>query len=122
VLLNVCDIYVPDPPRVNPDDLADFSKPVIIKVGQSATFKLSIMGRDPMKIYWYNEGEELVEDKHINIEKSLTHSRLLLSKCQRKATGEIKIKIKNEFGTIEGISRLIVLGQWDDFNLFAMLL
>lgn len=80
------------------------------------------MGRDPMKIYWYNEGEELVEDKHINIEKSLTHSRLLLSKCQRKATGEIKIKIKNECGTIEGISRLIVLGQWDDMNLFAMLL
>uniref|UniRef100_A0A8C7C7F6 Immunoglobulin like and fibronectin type III domain containing 1, tandem duplicate 3 n=1 Tax=Oncorhynchus kisutch TaxID=8019 RepID=A0A8C7C7F6_ONCKI len=111
VLLNVCDMCVPDPPRVNPDDLADFSKPVIIKAGQSATFKLSIMGRDPMKIYWYNEGEELVEDKHINIEKSLTHSRLLLSKCQRKATGEIKIKIKNECGTIEGISRLIVLDR-----------
>ncbi|XP_064858088.1 immunoglobulin-like and fibronectin type III domain-containing protein 1 [Oncorhynchus nerka] len=104
-------LIVEDPPRVNPDDLADFSKPVIIKVGQSATFKLSIMGRDPMKIYWYNEGEELVEDKHINIEKSLTHSRLLLSKCQRKATGEIKIKIKNECGTIEGISRLIVLDR-----------
>ncbi|XP_038819793.1 immunoglobulin-like and fibronectin type III domain-containing protein 1 [Salvelinus namaycush] len=102
-------LVVEDPPRVNPDDLADFSKPVIIKVGQSATFKLSFMGRDPMKIYWYNEGEELVEDKHINIEKSLTHSRLLLSKCQRKATGEIKIKIKNECGTIEGRSRLIVL-------------
>ncbi|XP_029630310.1 immunoglobulin-like and fibronectin type III domain-containing protein 1 isoform X1 [Salmo trutta] len=104
-------LIVEDPPRVNPDDLAAFSKPVIIKVGQNATFKLSFMGRDPMKIYWYNEGEELVEDKHINIEKSLTHSRLLLSKCQRKATGEIKIKIKNECGTIEGISRLIVLDR-----------
>uniref|UniRef100_A0A4W5R292 Immunoglobulin like and fibronectin type III domain containing 1, tandem duplicate 3 n=1 Tax=Hucho hucho TaxID=62062 RepID=A0A4W5R292_9TELE len=104
-------LIVEDPPRVNPDDLADFSKPIIIKVGQSATFKLSFMGRDPVKIYWYNEGEELVEDKHINIEKSLTHSRLLLSKCQRKATGEIKIKIKNECGTIEGISRLIVLDR-----------
>ncbi|KAK6318811.1 hypothetical protein J4Q44_G00100220 [Coregonus suidteri] len=104
-------LIVEDPPRVNPDDLADFSKPVIIKVGQSATFKLSFMGRDPIKIYWYNEGEELAEDKHINIEKSLTHSRLLLSKCQRKATGEIKIKIKNECGTIEGISRLIVLDK-----------
>uniref|UniRef100_A0A6Q2XMI2 Immunoglobulin like and fibronectin type III domain containing 1, tandem duplicate 3 n=1 Tax=Esox lucius TaxID=8010 RepID=A0A6Q2XMI2_ESOLU len=97
--------------EINPDNLADFSKPVIIKVGQSATFKLSFMGHEPMKITWYNEDEELESDKHIHIEKSLSDSRLLLSKCQRKASGEIKIKIKNECGTIEAISRLIVLDR-----------
>ncbi|XP_010903838.1 immunoglobulin-like and fibronectin type III domain-containing protein 1 [Esox lucius] len=102
---------IEDPPRINPDNLADFSKPVIIKVGQSATFKLSFMGHEPMKITWYNEDEELESDKHIHIEKSLSDSRLLLSKCQRKASGEIKIKIKNECGTIEAISRLIVLDR-----------
>lgn len=103
---------ISDPPKINPDDLADFCKPVIIKVGQNAAFKLNFVGREPLKVHWYNEGEELSEESHVNIEKSTSHSRLLLSKCQRKDTGEIKIKIKNECGTIEALSRLIVLGQW----------
>lgn len=64
-----------------------------------------------MKIQWYNEGEELLEDNNIKIEKSLSHSRLLLTKCQRKTTGEMKIKIKNECGTTEAITQLIVLGK-----------
>lgn len=64
-----------------------------------------------MKIQWYNDGEELLEDSHTRIEKSSSHSRLVLTKCQRKITGEIKIKIKNECGTIEAISHLIVLGK-----------
>lgn len=107
-------MFIPDPPRINPDDLGEFSKPVIIKVGQNATFKLPFVGREPMKIQWYNEGEELVDDTHIKIEKSSTHSRLLLTKCQRKASGEIKIKIKNECGSIEALSQLIVLGMRND--------
>ncbi|XP_030634071.1 immunoglobulin-like and fibronectin type III domain-containing protein 1 [Chanos chanos] len=104
-------LVVEDPPRIDPDALTNFSEPVIVKVGQNASFKLSFVGREPMKIQWYNEGEELLEDSHIKIEKSSSHSRLLLSKCQRKATGEIKIKIKNEFGTIEALSKLIVLDR-----------
>ncbi|XP_067316389.1 immunoglobulin-like and fibronectin type III domain-containing protein 1 [Pseudorasbora parva] len=102
-------LVVEDPPRMNPDDLAKFSEPVIIKVGQNATFKLDFVGREPMKVQWYNEGEEMLEDNHIRIEKSASHSRLLLVKCQRKDSGEIKLKLKNEFGTIEALSRLIVL-------------
>uniref|UniRef100_A0A665T0T6 Immunoglobulin like and fibronectin type III domain containing 1, tandem duplicate 3 n=1 Tax=Echeneis naucrates TaxID=173247 RepID=A0A665T0T6_ECHNA len=104
-------LNVADPPRINPDDLTEFAKPVIIKAGKDAAFKLSFVGREPMKIQWYNEGEELLEDTHIRIEKSSTHSRLLLTKCQRKTTGEIKIKIKNECGTIEAITQLIVLDK-----------
>ncbi|XP_056259273.1 immunoglobulin-like and fibronectin type III domain-containing protein 1 [Seriola aureovittata] len=102
-------LNVADPPRINSDDLTDFIKPVIIKSGKDAAFKLSFVGREPMKIQWYNEGEELLEDTHIKIEKSSSHSRLLLTKCQRKTTGEIKIKIKNECGTTEAITQLIVL-------------
>ncbi|XP_022597713.1 immunoglobulin-like and fibronectin type III domain-containing protein 1 [Seriola dumerili] len=102
-------LNVADPPRINSDDLTDFIKPVIIKTGKDAAFKLSFVGREPMKIQWYNEGEELLEDTHIKIEKSSSHSRLLLTKCQRKTTGEIKIKIKNECGTTEAITQLIVL-------------
>lgn len=100
-----------DPPRIDPDDLAEFIKPVIIKTGKEAAFEVSFVGREPMKIQWYNEGEELLEDTHTRIEKSSTHSRLLLTKCQRKITGEIKIKIKNECGTTEAISQLTVLGK-----------
>ncbi|XP_051754091.1 immunoglobulin-like and fibronectin type III domain-containing protein 1 [Ctenopharyngodon idella] len=102
-------LVVEDPPRMNQDDLAKFSEPVIIKVGQNATFKLDFVGREPMKVQWYNEGEEMLEDNHIKIEKSAIHSRLLLVKCQRKDSGEIKLKLKNEFGTVEAFSRLIVL-------------
>ncbi|TRY89370.1 hypothetical protein DNTS_015305, partial [Danionella cerebrum] len=104
-------LVVEDPPRINLDDLANFSKPVIIKVGQNATFKLEFVGREPIKIQWYNEGEELLEDNRIKIERSESHSRLLLVKCQRKDSGEIKLKLKNEFGTIEALSKLIVLDK-----------
>lgn len=109
--LNMCVFFLLlDPPRINPDDLAEFIKPVIIKTGKDAVFKMSFVGQEPMKIQWYNEGEELFEDTHVKIEKSCTHSRLLLTKCQRKTSGEIKIRIKNECGTTEAITQLIVLG------------
>ncbi|XP_029287841.1 LOW QUALITY PROTEIN: immunoglobulin-like and fibronectin type III domain-containing protein 1 [Cottoperca gobio] len=102
-------LSVEDPPRINPDDLTEFMKPVIIKIGKEAAFKLSFVGREPMKIQWYNEGEELFEDSHTRIDKSSSDSRLVLTKCQRKISGEIKIKIKNECGTTEAITQLIVL-------------
>lgn len=99
-----------DPPRLNPDDLKEFQEPVKIKTGKDATFKMTFVGREPMKVQWYHEGEELLEDTNIKIEKSSTHTRLVLTKCRRKTSGEIKIKIKNECGTTEAITNLVVLG------------
>ncbi|KAM6977602.1 immunoglobulin-like and fibronectin type III domain-containing protein 1, partial [Aplochiton taeniatus] len=104
-------INIKDPPRFDPDDLARFSQPIIVKVGQSATFKLPFVGCEPMKIQWYREGEELLNDTNTKIEMSSNQSRLLLSRCQRKETGEIKIKLKNEHGTIEALSQLVVLDK-----------
>ncbi|KAL2104216.1 hypothetical protein ACEWY4_001084 [Coilia grayii] len=104
-------ITIQDPPRLDSDDLGKFSKPVTIKVGQNAVFKLPFEGRDPMKIQWFREGEELLEEPGVKIEISSSHSRLLLSKCQRKESGEIKIRLKNEFDTVEALSRLIVLDK-----------
>lgn len=101
-----------DPPRIDADDLAEFIKPTTIKSGKDAAFKVSFVGREPMKIQWYNEGEELLEDSNIKIERSSTHSRLVLTKCKRKISGEIKIKIKNECGTTEAITELVVLGVY----------
>ncbi|XP_062283109.1 immunoglobulin-like and fibronectin type III domain-containing protein 1 [Scomber scombrus] len=104
-------INVKDPPRFQPEDLCTFSKPVTVKVGHNAIFKLHFVGYEPIKIQWYREGEKLQGDNNTKIEKSASHSRLLLSRCQRKDTGEIKIKLKNEHGFIEAISQLIVLDK-----------
>uniref|UniRef100_A0A3P8TMU7 Immunoglobulin like and fibronectin type III domain containing 1, tandem duplicate 1 n=1 Tax=Amphiprion percula TaxID=161767 RepID=A0A3P8TMU7_AMPPE len=89
----------------------DFTEPVIIKVGHNAVFKLHFVGFKPIKIKWYREGEELHDDTNTKIEKCESHSRLLLSRCQRKDTGEIKIKLKNEHGFTEAVSQLIVLDK-----------
>ncbi|XP_008277242.1 immunoglobulin-like and fibronectin type III domain-containing protein 1 [Stegastes partitus] len=104
-------INVKDPPRFHPEALNDFTEPVIIKVGHNAIFKLHFVGYKPIKIKWYREGEELHDDTNTKIEKSESHSRLLLSRCQRKDTGEIKIKLKNEHGFTEAVSQLIVLDK-----------
>ncbi|KAJ8383827.1 hypothetical protein AAFF_G00213970 [Aldrovandia affinis] len=104
-------IIVEDPPRFNPDDLSAFSKPVVVKAGQNATFKMPFVGREPVKVQWFKEGEELHDDTNVKLEKTPSHSRLLLGKCQRKDGGEVKIKLKNEFGTIEAVSRLVVLDK-----------
>ncbi|XP_051280976.1 immunoglobulin-like and fibronectin type III domain-containing protein 1 isoform X2 [Dicentrarchus labrax] len=104
-------INVKDPPRFDPKDFSAFTEPVKVKVGHNAIFKLHFVGHEPIKIQWYKEGEELQDDNNTKIEKSASHSRLLLSRCQRKETGEIKIKLKNEHGFTEAISQLIVLDK-----------
>lgn len=100
-----------DPPRMNSEDLEEFRKPSVIKVGQNVAFKVSFEGREPLKIQWFIEDEEVLDDTNIKIEKSSTHTRLLLTKCQRKISGEVKLKIKNEFGTIEAVTQLNILGS-----------
>ncbi|XP_060914142.1 immunoglobulin-like and fibronectin type III domain-containing protein 1 [Labrus mixtus] len=104
-------INVKDPPRFDPEDLRAFIEPLTVKTGHNAIFKLHFVGHEPIKIQWYKEGDELQGDNNTRIEKSASHSRLLLSRCQRKDTGEIKIKLKNEHGFIEAISQLTVLDK-----------
>lgn len=107
----MCFCIHPDPPRFNTEDLETFKTPVTVKKGHKATFNVSFIGREPIKVQWYCEGEELSEESNIKIETSDGNSRLLLLKLQRKDSGEIKIKLKNEFGTVEAISQLNVLGR-----------
>ncbi|XP_075946349.1 immunoglobulin-like and fibronectin type III domain-containing protein 1 [Anarhichas minor] len=104
-------INVKDPPRFDQEDVIAFTEPVTVKAGHNAIFKLHFVGHEPVKIKWYREEEELLDDNNTMIEKSASHSRLLLSRCQRRNTGEIKIKLKNEHGFIEAISQLIVLDK-----------
>uniref|UniRef100_A0A667WYX0 Immunoglobulin like and fibronectin type III domain containing 1, tandem duplicate 1 n=1 Tax=Myripristis murdjan TaxID=586833 RepID=A0A667WYX0_9TELE len=104
-------IVVEDPPRFDTEELEAFKAPITVKKGQKATFKLPYIGRDPIKVQWYLDGEELSDETNIKIEHTDGCSRLLLNKLQRKDSGEIKIKLKNEFGTIEAFSQLVVLDK-----------
>ncbi|XP_018606407.2 immunoglobulin-like and fibronectin type III domain-containing protein 1 [Scleropages formosus] len=102
-------LNVRDPPKFDSKDLGKFSEPAMVRAGENAIFKMCFAGRKPLKVQWYKDGDELLDDPNIKVETTSTHSCLLLSKCQRKDSGEIKIKIKNEFGTTEALSKLLVL-------------
>uniref|UniRef100_A0A8C2KFP2 Immunoglobulin like and fibronectin type III domain containing 1, tandem duplicate 1 n=1 Tax=Cyprinus carpio TaxID=7962 RepID=A0A8C2KFP2_CYPCA len=106
-----CVVAVEDPPRFDDKEIEAFAKPIVIKHNQKASFKIPFIGREPFKVQWYKDGEELTPDSHCKIEISEGESRLLLNKLQRKDTGEIKIKVKNEFGAAEAISNLVVLDK-----------
>ncbi|XP_051804665.1 immunoglobulin-like and fibronectin type III domain-containing protein 1 [Acanthochromis polyacanthus] len=103
-------LNVEDPPNIDPDALGKFTKPVIIKAGENAEWKMPFSGGAPMTIQWYKDDEELLPGLNVKIDTSDTESQLRLMKCQRKDCGEVKIKIKNEYGTLQAISKLIVLG------------
>ncbi|XP_078139501.1 immunoglobulin-like and fibronectin type III domain-containing protein 1 [Centroberyx gerrardi] len=104
-------LNIQDPPKIDLDALGKFSEPVIVKAGENAKWKLPFSGGEPMTIQWYKDDDELLSGLNVKIETSPSESQLRLSKCQRKDSGEVKIKIKNEFGTKEAISKLIVLDK-----------
>ncbi|XP_030274768.1 immunoglobulin-like and fibronectin type III domain-containing protein 1 [Sparus aurata] len=104
-------LNIQDPPKIDADALGKFTQPVIVKAGESAEWKLPFSGGAPMNIQWYKDDDELLPALNVKIETSATESKLRLTKCQRKDCGEVKIKIKNEFGTTEAISKLIVLDK-----------
>lgn len=100
-----------DPPRFDAEELEAFQKTVTVKKGHKAIYKLPFIGREPIKVQWYLDGEELSDEANIKLEHSDGGSRLILTKLQRKDSGEVKIKLKNEFGTVEAFSQLVVLGM-----------
>uniref|UniRef100_A0A096M9M6 Immunoglobulin like and fibronectin type III domain containing 1, tandem duplicate 2 n=1 Tax=Poecilia formosa TaxID=48698 RepID=A0A096M9M6_POEFO len=102
-------LSIRDPPRFDPEDLSAFTRPLAVKVGHNVIYKLQFIGHKPIKVQWYKDGDELKDDNSTMIERSASHTRLLLSRCQRRDTGEIKIKIKNDHGFTEAVSQLVVL-------------
>lgn len=99
-----------DIPVIDPDDLHKFSRPVIVRVGQNATFKMPFPPQEGLVIKWIKNGVELKDGGGVKIAKESNHSRLLLRDCLRSDTGDIKIQLQNKFGAVEAKSNLIVLG------------
>lgn len=88
---------------------------MIVRASENAAFKLPFSGKEPLKVQWFKDDSELLDGPNVKTKSSFTQSQLLLTKCQRKDSGEVKIKIKNEFATIEAMSKLIVLGRYLHF-------
>lgn len=100
-----------DPPKIGSDTLGKFSESVIVKAGENAKWNVAFSGGEPMNIQWHKDDNKLLPALNVKIKTSDTDSSLHLIKCHRKDSGEIKIRLKNEFGTAEAISKLIVLGE-----------
>lgn len=110
----MCFLDVPD---FDPDDLHKFSKPVIVRVGQNAAFKMPFTPQESLTVSWFKSGIELKDGGGIKIVREPNHSRLLLRDCLRSDMGEVKIQLKNPFGSVEATSQLIVLGTKTQRNL-----
>uniref|UniRef100_A0A3P9AZI6 Immunoglobulin-like and fibronectin type III domain-containing protein 1 n=1 Tax=Maylandia zebra TaxID=106582 RepID=A0A3P9AZI6_9CICH len=104
-------VTVGDVPEFDPDDLHKFSKPVIVRAGQNAAFKMPFPPQESLEVNWFKDGTELKDGGGVKIVRERNHSRLLFRDCLRIDTGEIKIQLKNPFGAIEATSKLIVLDR-----------
>ncbi|CAL1609095.1 unnamed protein product [Knipowitschia caucasica] len=104
-------VTVGDVPEFDPDDLHKFSKPVVVRVGQNAAFKMPFPPQEALVVSWFKDGSEIKDGGGVKIVREPNHSRLLFKDCLRTDAGEIKIQLKNPFGAIEATSRLIVLDR-----------
>ncbi|XP_039503266.1 immunoglobulin-like and fibronectin type III domain-containing protein 1 [Pimephales promelas] len=104
-------VRVGDLPEFDPDALQKFSNPVIVKAGQSASFKMSFPPQASLEIKWFKKSSELLDGGSVKLVKESNHSRLQMKDCLRTDTGQIKIQLKNSFGSIEALSSLIVLDK-----------
>lgn len=109
-------MFITDVPELDTEDLSKFSKPVIIRVGQNATFKMMFPPQESVVVSWFREGAEIKDGGGVKIVREPNHSRLLFRDCLRSDAGEIRIQIKNLFGAAEATSQLIVLGENQSIN------
>uniref|UniRef100_A0A8C0HDU6 Immunoglobulin-like and fibronectin type III domain-containing protein 1 n=1 Tax=Chelonoidis abingdonii TaxID=106734 RepID=A0A8C0HDU6_CHEAB len=86
-------------------------EPVIVKAGQNAMVKIPFKGRKPVRATWLKDGDELLNDARIHIDKADNFTRLLISSTDRKDCGDYKVKLKNENGTLEASLKLEVIDK-----------
>ncbi|EMP40995.1 Immunoglobulin-like and fibronectin type III domain-containing protein 1 [Chelonia mydas] len=86
-------------------------EPVIVKAGQNAMVKIPFEGRKPVRATWLRDGDELLNDARIHIDKADSFTRLSISSTNRKDCGDYKVKLKNESGTLEASLKLEVIDK-----------
>ncbi|XP_077429532.1 immunoglobulin-like and fibronectin type III domain-containing protein 1 [Vanacampus margaritifer] len=104
-------VTVGDVPEFDPDDLHKFCKPLTVRVGQNATFKMPFAPQEALIVNWSKNGTEVKDGGGLKIVKEPNHSRLLFRDCLRTDMGQIKIQLKNPFGTAEATSQLFVVDR-----------
>lgn len=106
-------------PEFDSDSLLKFAKPVIVKAGQTASFKIQFTPQDNLEVKWFKGAKALTDGGGVKIQREPNHSRLVMKDCIRSDTGKIKIQLKTPFGVVEATSQLIVLGNLNfQFHLF----
>ncbi|XP_062922554.1 immunoglobulin-like and fibronectin type III domain-containing protein 1 [Mobula hypostoma] len=92
-------LFVEDPPEFDQDVLDQLGmQPILVKAGQTATVKVPFKGKLPMKVSWYKDGDELFSDNRIKIDNAGNFTRLSIFNCNRKDSGTLTAKLKNESG------------------------
>ncbi|XP_043932480.1 immunoglobulin-like and fibronectin type III domain-containing protein 1 isoform X2 [Protopterus annectens] len=105
-------LFIKDPPQVEEGLLQQLAeKPLVVKAGQNTTIKVPFAGRRPIKVTWNKDGDELLEDNRIRVEKADNFTRLSISSCQRKDSGNLQLKLKNDSGTTDVDVTLLVIDK-----------
>uniref|UniRef100_A0A3P8WG85 Immunoglobulin-like and fibronectin type III domain-containing protein 1 n=1 Tax=Cynoglossus semilaevis TaxID=244447 RepID=A0A3P8WG85_CYNSE len=104
-------LVIGDVPELDEDAFHKFSKPVTVRVGQNAAFKMPFAPQESLMVSWFRNGTEIKDGGGVKIVKEPNHSRLILRDCLRTDTGDVKIQLKNPFGAVEATSQLIVLDR-----------
>ncbi|XP_069797785.1 immunoglobulin-like and fibronectin type III domain-containing protein 1 [Narcine bancroftii] len=93
-------LFVKAPPEFDQDALDQLGKkPILVKAGHTATVKVPFSGKPPTKVSWYKDGDELFNDNRIRIDNTGNFAQLSISNCNRKDSGRLTVKLKNESGT-----------------------
>ncbi|XP_078500325.1 immunoglobulin-like and fibronectin type III domain-containing protein 1 [Lissotriton helveticus] len=105
-------VLVEDPPQVEQHILDGlFKKPIVVRAGQNAMVKVPFVGRRPIKSIWYQDDVELTDDGRIHINHAPNFSCLSITRASRKDSGNIKLRLKNESGTMEANMQLVVIDR-----------
>ncbi|XP_061642016.1 immunoglobulin-like and fibronectin type III domain-containing protein 1 isoform X2 [Phyllopteryx taeniolatus] len=104
-------VTVGDVPEFDPDDLHKFCKPLTVRVGQNATFKMPFAPQEALIVNWSKNGTDVKDGGGVKIVREPNHSRLLFRDCLRGDAGEITIQLKTPFGAAEATSQLFVLDR-----------
>ncbi|XP_065450138.1 LOW QUALITY PROTEIN: immunoglobulin-like and fibronectin type III domain-containing protein 1 [Chrysemys picta bellii] len=73
--------------------------------------KIPFEGRKPVRATWLRDGNELLNDARIHIDKADNFTWLSISSTNRKDCGDYKVKLKSDSGTLEASLKLEVIDK-----------